>query len=166
MARGMAVATALAGCSGAHEHPAPSPCLVELAGDTTEAATSVPNCASLAVSEDAGGAGGYVLGIDARTPRVARLSIRVPLGPEPSPGSFSSDTIAGWSAVTALAGDSNCTYAAGSDAVPKGSLTLTLTSVGTDGRALHGTVDATLYVHAPFATDCGPSDVERVVVAF
>ncbi len=151
---------AAAGCSGSSSA---QDCAVEIAGDTSETAQLPADCAKLAPPADAGAA--YVLTLSASTPDLAQLTIAVPLGDDPSAGDYSSEGLSDWSAIATVAGDSNCTYAAGTLSVPTGSMTLNLTSAGPNTTP-HGTLDATLYVHAPLATDCGPSDTERVVLAF
>jgi hypothetical protein len=101
---------------------------------------------------------------------MAALSIDVNIGDTPSPGQFSSETVESWSALGVRSGNSDCAYAAGSDAVPNGSFMLDVTAVegGTSGGAgtVHGTLDIVLYVHAPPSVDCGAGDVENVEVVF
>lgn len=155
----LALAAAVA-CSDSE--PSAASCRVALAGDTSETATLPASCAGIEPPSDGGS--GYVFTLTAATEHLASLSIRVPLGDSPSSGVYSSDSITGWEAVGAVSGDSTCTYAAGTESVPPGSLLLTLTSV--DGSTAHGTLSATLYVHAPLYTDCGPTEFEQVAFAF
>ncbi|HVW30358.1 MAG TPA: hypothetical protein VHC69_33600 [Polyangiaceae bacterium] len=154
------VAVAAAACS---DSGASSPsCHVQVAGDTSETATLSAHCATLSPAGDGGA--GYVLTVSAQTDHLSSLSITVPLGDPPSPGVYSSASLTDWSAVASVAGDSNCAYSAGTSSVPTGNLILNLTSV--EGGRAHGTLKATLYVHAPLFTDCGRSDAEEVAFAF
>ena len=136
-------------------------CRIQLAGATSETATLPASCATLNAAD---GGTQYVLTLSASTKHVSSLSITVLLGDSPSPGVYSSASLADWSAVGSVTGDSNCAYSAGTASVPTGDLTLTLTSI--EGATAHGTLRATLYVHAPLFTDCGRSDAEEVAFTF
>jgi hypothetical protein len=160
----------LAGCSSSSASNAPSGCTAQFSGNMTESVNLPANCGLLSASADAGAAGGYVLNFQMSSPEIAGLAITVDLGPSPSPGSFSSETVTDWSALGLNTGSTNCGYSAGSASVPSGSFTLDLTSVqgavgGASGTA-HGTLDLEMYVHAPPATDCGLGDNEKLEVVF
>ena len=152
----------LPACSG-DDAAAPS-CAIALSGDTNETAELAPDCATVRARGDSGSAGGFVLELDGQTRELGSIRIVIPLGAHPSPGAFDSGTVSDWSAVAAVTGDSTCTYAAGTESVPNGSFSLSLTSA--DAASAHGTIDVTLYVHAPEFTDCGPSDTEAIVLTF
>jgi hypothetical protein len=78
------------------------------------------------------------------------------------PGTYSSETVATWTAVAARSiGDGGCVYSAGSDIVPTGSFTLEVVD-----SSPHGTLDLVLYVHALQASDCGAASNEAVEVVF
>ena len=98
---------------------------------------------------------------------VPRLTVAIGLGPAPSPGTFSSETVRSWNAAGVLGrGSSDCGLSAGSGVVPSGSFTRTLTSLDLASGVVHGTLDLTLYVHSPPGGDCGVSDLEGVEIAF
>jgi hypothetical protein len=140
-------------------------CSVSFSGFISEAGSVAPGCGTLTKDADAGTGGGYVLSLSASSQHVANLDAEIDLGATPAVGTFSSDTIANWSAF-GLAG-SGCGYNAGNQAVPTGSFTLTLNEVSNGASfAAHGTLDLTLYVHAPPATDCGPDETEDAHFTF
>ena len=160
MALAFAASSIVVACSDAA--PGGTSCRIQLAGDTSETDTLPANCATVSAPPDGGA--GSVLTLNGTTGHLASLSVTVSLGDPPSPGVYSSASLAGWSIVGVVAGDSNCTYSAGNGSVPEGSLLLTVTQV--EGGTAHGTLKATLSVHAPLFTDCGPSDFEEVAFAF
>jgi hypothetical protein len=87
------------------------------------------------------------------------LAVSIAIG---GPGTYSSETVATWTAVAARSiGDGGCVYSAGSDIVPTGSFTLDLANA-----TPHGTLDLVLYVHALQASDCGTASNEAVEVVF
>jgi hypothetical protein len=159
------------GCSSSSSSPpaqaAPPSCVGALGGNVSESVTLPAGCAvvtHVAPADDDGGAGGYVFALTTSTAQVAALSIRIHLGDAPPSGSFSSATVADWTASGQGATRATCTYLAGGDVVPAGSFSLEITSV--DAGVAHGTVSVSMLVHAPLATDCGPGDVQTAAFAF
>jgi hypothetical protein len=151
-------------------------CAVTFAGGVAESGSVAAGCGTLTLaSADAGAAdggdagapqpSGYSLALTANSKSVVNLDVNIVLGDTPTVGMFSSDTITDWSAIgVAMNG---CGYGAGTEAVPIGSFTLNLTDVSKDTPpAVHGTLDMTLYVHAPPMTDCGPDQTEAVHLTF
>jgi hypothetical protein len=87
------------------------------------------------------------------------------LGPEPTAGSFSSETLTAWNITMKNA--AGCDFSAGTEVVPTGSFTLDLSSLPTsDAGAPKGKLDATLYLHALSMMDCGPGDTEQISITF
>jgi hypothetical protein len=170
---------ALVGCEDDDESPAAAvACTAQFAGNSSDSVNLTPICGVLSFSPNASDAGadaavgtegGYVLSLFATTKQIAQLKVSIDLGPSPAAGSFSPENVANWSVTGLSGGGTNCEYSAGSDYVPSGNFTLTLTSVdvadGGTGQA-HGTLDLTTNVHAPPGTDCGVGDTEEVVFDF
>jgi hypothetical protein len=152
-----------AGCSSAA-----TGCTVAFSGDVTESGSVAPGCGALTHDVDGGAPGSYTLELTASSASVATLQVSLDLGPAPAAGVVSSDTVTSWSALGLGSGNGNCGYTAGNEAVPTGSFTLTLTDVSgaPASRTAHGSLDMTLYVHAPPATDCGPGPTEDVRFTF
>ena len=125
-------------------------------------ALALAGCGSSGGQSDAGD---WTLTLDTATTAIARVRATVDVGAEPAPGVVTSETAAAWDLV-ALSSTTSCTFQAGSDGVPSGSFTLTLTSVDAASGTAHGTFDAVTYVHAPPTTDCGYDDVENVSIQF
>ena len=164
---GLCLVAGASGCSSSS-----GDCTVTFAGDVAETGAVASGCGTLSADTVDGGAAGYALKLRATSAHIAALDVTIDLGASPSKGMRSSETVSDWSAVGLAAGSndagSSCGYGAGSDAVPTGSFTLTLTDVtdGASGRAVHGTLDMTLYVHAPPMTDCGAVETETVTFTF
>ncbi len=129
-------------------------CAATFTGNFADSSTS-PHCASLT-------AGTLALALPIRT-LADTLPVQIELGATPSPGFYSSETIATWSArVGVIVGVGACIYNAGSAAVPPGDFQLTLGSVDDP----HGTLALAMPLLASPGTDCGDGDVETVSVAF
>jgi hypothetical protein len=151
-------------------------CAVTFAGGVAETGSVAAGCGTLTLASADGGAAdggdtgaaqpsGYALALTASSKSVTNLDINVGLGDAPTAGMFSSDTITDWSAIGVST--NGCGYGAGAEAVPVGSFTLNLTDVSkTTPPTVHGTLDMTLYVHAPPMTDCGASETETVSLTF
>ena len=140
-----------------------------LSGNLTDSATLSPGCGVLQTDAEAGT--GTFLSLRASSKEMAALEIDVDLGSSPSPGELSPESVGTWSATGATTASSNCAYTAGSEAVPSGTFALNLSAVepagGPGGAGVaHGTIDLTLYVHAPATTDCGLGDTENVTIDF
>ena len=91
---------------------------------------------------------------------LTRLGAGIDLGPNPTPGTVSSQGAGEWSATSTR--EPGCVYAAGTRAVPAGRFTLVLDSVD----APHGSLTLIQGVHALDGVDCGPGDQQRVDVEF
>jgi len=156
------VALLLAGCgsSPAQGDAGSGACVVTFSGDVADLGTPA-TCAALAQ----GDAGTWTLQLDTSTTAIARVQVTVDVGSQPAAGVITNETTAAWD-VVALSSSTSCTYQAGSDGVPSGSFTLTLTSVDTTSGAVHGAFDAVTYVHAPATTDCGFDDIEHISIQF
>lgn len=176
MARTLALATAsltllaASACSQSSPHAALQACTAQFSGNITDSATLPAGCGTLSSRPDAGADGECVLNFQASSNQVAAIQIAITLDSSPSPGTISSETAADWSAVGLSSGSSNCGFSAGNNAVPTGSFTLTLSSVdaaeGDGNGTAHGTLDLTMYVHAPPAVDCGAGDIEDAEFVF
>ena len=93
------------------------------------------------------------------------MIVSIDLGPTPTAGELSSETLASWHAVGAKSiADGACVYSAGDLVTPHGSFTLTLTAV--DAPAAHGTLEIVTYLHAVDSTSCGASDTETLDLVF
>ena len=129
-------------------------CTAAFSGNFTDSSLA-PHCASLA-------AGTLMLAIPVTTLAMS-LPVQIDLGAAPSPGFYSSETIAAWSArVGVIMGVGACIYNAGATAVPPGDFQLTLSSVDDP----HGSLQLAMPVLASPGTNCGDGDVETVTVTF
>jgi hypothetical protein len=170
---GLALAGGAFGCSSSS-----TSCAVTFSGGVAESGSVAAGCGTLTLAGADGGAtdgsaadagaptpSGYALALTASSAHVVNLDVNIGLGAAPTVGTFSSDTITDWSAIgVAMNG---CGYGAGTEAVPIGSFTLNVTDVSkTTPPTVHGTLDMTLYVHAPPMTDCGASETESVSLTF
>ena len=151
---------ALAACgdnthAGTVDAPAPATCHASFSGGFSEASSGSDNCPNLI--DDALG-----FAIPVQTLGGSVLAIEIDL-PSVAPGSFSSETIASWSA-TAFEAQTNggCYYRAGNAATPQGSFTLALDSV----EPLHGSLTMTLAILTLPGSVCGQIDTEIVTSAF
>jgi hypothetical protein len=164
---GLALAGGAFGCSSSS-----ASCAVTFSGDVAESGTVAAGCGMLTKTIADGGAdggaaqpSGYTLSLTASSKSVTNLDVNIGLGNTPAVGMFSSDTITDWSAIGVST--DGCGYGAGTEAVPIGSFTLNLTDISkTTPPTVHGTLDMTLYVHAPPMTPCGPSETETVTLTF
>jgi hypothetical protein len=164
--RSLAVLVAFTACGGGAAAPADAACadaavcegrcVATFTGNFYDSSADAANCAELSPQ--------LVLNIE--SPAIGSpLAISIDLGASPTPGTYSSETVASWTAVQARSlGDGGCVYSAGSDVVPVGSFTLDLAIV--DGATAHGTLDVLLTVHALEATNCGAASTEAVDVVF
>ena len=161
---------AVSACSQSSPRGAPQTCTAQFSGNITDSATLPAGCGVLNPKPDAGAEGEYVLSFQASSKQIAAIQIVIALGSSPAPGTVSPETANEWSAVALSNGSSNCGFSAGNDAVPTGSFTLTLSSVnaaeGDGNGTAHGTLDLTMYVHAPPGVDCGIGDIEDVEFVF
>ncbi|HEY1548030.1 MAG TPA: hypothetical protein VGG28_09420 [Kofleriaceae bacterium] len=124
-------------------------CEASFSGNFAETSYSAANCPTLG-SDLAFAIPSSTLGSD--------LAVSIAVA---GPGTYSSETVATWTAVAARSiGDGGCVYSAGSDIVPTGSFTLELQ--GSD----HGTLNLVLYVHALQSSNCGLASNEAVEVVF
>ena len=163
-ARSFLLMAALAVPACSSETPASTPtCSAWFSGNVSDSSTVTGSCGGVALSPDAGAGDGYTLSLKVSAGSVPVLAVSIDLGRNPAAGSFSSETTRDWNAAGVLGRDaSDCGLSAGNGVVPNGSFRLTLSSV----EPAHGTLDLTLHVKAPPATDCGVSDLEGVEIAF
>lgn len=90
-----------------------------------------------------------------------QLQVELELGDSVQPGSFSSASAAGpWRALWSR--EPGCVYSAGTEAVPAGSYSLTLTGVS----PAHGTLVVLQGLHSILGADCGAGDAETVSIDF
>lgn len=190
-------ALSLAACSNAASTPSTpaNSCSFAFSGNRTEAASTITSCgllstdvgagapdagssdasdaeivdatASDADTADASSADDYYLIFRASSARIRAFASTVDLGPSPIAGQFSPESVSSWSATGV--NDDGCNYLAGTDAVPSGNFTLTLTSIhSVAGRPTqaHGTLTLDASLKAPPQTDCGSGDIEALTVQF
>lgn len=94
----------------------------------------------------------------------SRLAVALDLGPNPTPGTFTSQsTVGDWSATSTR--EPGCVYAGGAKAVPAGRYTLVLDSIDAK-TGPHGSLMLLQAVHALDGIDCGRGDQERVQLEF
>jgi hypothetical protein len=170
----LAVSTSVMGCSSQSAEPSPTAatqdCELVFGGDVPDSAKLPGGCGVLEPGVMSGEMGDVILSFAVSSPMIAALQIRIDLGKAPAVGVFTSETTSDWSAVAIANSEANCSYGAGAESVPQGSLTLSLDSVeipapGSRGVA-HGSVDIQMYVHAPPGTTCGAADSESVTISF
>lgn len=149
----------LAACGGHGSTPppaidAPAGCTAELTGNFDETSSLAASCPTLASQT-------LTFSIPIAT-FAATLNISIDL-PGAMPGSYSSETIASWSA-SAVEHETNggCVFRAGNDATPEGSFTLQLDAIA----PLHGMLALSLAVLTEVGSSCGSDDVESVGVTF
>jgi type 1 fimbria pilin len=149
-----APAFALAACGGDGTGPG---CSAAFSGNFSDSVQS-NSCATLAGAD--GGTSG-TLGIVLHSAVAgAPTNITIDLGTV-AVGQFSSETVASWQA-TGI-NTRNCEFSAGSDSVPRGSFSMSLTAIGSSP---HGTLAVTQYVKAPPGVACGAGDTEQIAVTF
>src|SRR5262249_9171691 len=134
-------------------------CGVELTGNFTESSSSPAACPTLAPDDT----GHQVLKFSVPSTTLATsFAITIDLGPTPSAGNYSSETLTAWNALAIEeVGSGECIFRPGAPAVPTGSFTLAL-----DSTAPHGTVRILNYVLALLGTNCGAGDTETLQVGF
>jgi hypothetical protein len=162
----LAIVIALAyacGHDGSSNDAAGEPCTAIFGGGFTETDNTASVCPTLG---SATGSSDLLLDftIDSRV-LGAQMLVSIDLGPTPTTGEFSSETITSWHAVGARSiGNGGCVYSAGDQVVPTGSFTLTLTAI--EATTAHGSAAFEEYVHALDGTNCGPADVETLMLGF
>jgi len=160
-----AVALLVVCACGSHKPAAPDAgaCTAAFAGAFVDAVDASTACPTVAQNGDVE----LSFAIDS-SEIGAQVMIAIDLGPAPTTGETTSETIVDWHAVEArsvgIAG--GCVYSAGSDVTPNGSFALELSALDVAAGTAHGTLDVTQYVHALEATDCGPSDTETIHSVF
>ncbi len=156
----------VAACGGGHTSPdaAPGaqPCAATFTGNFSEQSMLTANCPMIAADPS----GDQELKFAIPSPMLGTsLAVALDLGPMPSAGAFSSETIATWSVLAIQkVGAGDCAFSAGSMAVPTGSFTLQLDAI--DATNAHGTLTVLAYVLALLGTDCGAGDTETIAVMF
>ena len=147
----------VAACGG-HSAPMvdapPAGCAATFTGNFSEMSSAPANCPAL-------GSATLTAAIPIATfPGTLDVSIDLPAA---MPGSYSSETIASWSAsAVEHQTDGGCVFRAGNSATPEGSFTLQL-----DGVApLHGSLALSLAVLTEVGSSCGSDDVESITLAF
>jgi hypothetical protein len=148
-----------AGCSSSSDG-----CTARFSGAVAETGTVTSGCGTLSQAADGGASGDSLLTLNAMSAHIGALAVSIDLGATPAVGTLSSETVMNWSATGVASGTAACGYEGGNEAVPTGSFTLTITDATT--TVAHGTLDMTLYVHAPPATDCGASETEDAHFTF
>ncbi len=145
----------LVGCSSSSDT-----CTTTLTGNLTESAKTT-NCASLSSMQD-----DVTLAIALTLPDGASFAISIDLGVMPTAGTFLPQTTGAWSVLGSrtTADGGECSYAAGSTAVPLGSFDLELSEL--TATEAHGTLTLAAFVQAQPSTDCGSGDNEMIDVAF
>lgn len=140
-----------------------APCTARFTGNFDETANA-PDCAKLVVGTD----GTTAIALTVPSAKLGtQLAISIDLGPSPTTGTFTSETVTTWKALaTARVGNSACYYSAGSTAVPPGSFELALGSLDVPALTASGTLSLTQYI-LPFpGTTCGDSDTEHLALEF
>ncbi len=95
------------------------------------------------------------------------FAVTIDLGPAPSAGEYSSETVATWSArAVERVGDGPCLYNAGNTAVPHGSFDLELDALDVASNTSHGMLALTVYVLAFPSIACGTGDTEMLALRF
>ena len=155
------IAIALAACSGGHATAIDAPpadasaaCTATWTGNFAEVATSAAPCASI----DSG-----LVVFDAPSGTLAKpLTVAIQLATS-AIGSYSSETVATWSAnETRMILGNTCVYEAGAMTTPHGDFTLKLD----DAEAPHGTLQLDLVVLAGVVSVCGTPLTETLELAF
>ena len=174
------VLIALAACGGDNNHSADagsscadagpacgSACPVTFTGNLDASSSSPANCAQVGPGSGSASADS-VLGFQlAGSGLDAPLAVSIDIGPSPSPGTYSSETSANWSALgSRSAAMGECIYSAGALGVPTGSFTMTLAAIDPVGGTAHGELRIVQYVQAQETVDCGSGDNEIVDVQF
>lgn len=160
----------LAACGGGHtvapDAPPPDaaiPCMAHFSGNFTEASTPA-SCAMITHTVAAPDHATLTLTVPTTTLGTS-LAGTFDLGTAPSPGLYSSRTVATWRVRAAeRVGEGTCLYAAGALEVPQGNFELTVTELADPD--IHGTLDLTQFILGFPSTDCGDSDTETVTVTF
>jgi hypothetical protein len=171
MRHGPLIALLAAGGCGEPPPGTATDCHVDLSGNLVESITSPASCPVLAPG--AGASDGDTLlkfTVESRA-LDATLTIDVDLGAEPTPGTYSAETTALWSAtaVKPVAPGRACVFIAGNNATPMGYFMLELASI--DALRAHGELSLTLAVLPRTSddgtqTDCGAGTTEEVAIRF
>ena len=143
------------------------PCSAAFTGNFTETSSSGGDCPT--VTAGSGSAvGDTALGfVVLSTTLGSPFTIAIDLGPMPSAGAYSSETVTSWSAHAALnIGGVDCLYSAGDGSVPPGSFALSLTAIDLGAATAHGTLDVVQYVLTPPFTNCGTGTTETIALSF
>lgn len=149
---------ALAACGDDPPRPdaaAPaSSCVATFTGDFPDT-TTTDNCATLTSS---------TLAFTLTTNRPEQpFQAMFELGSPPSPGTYTSETVASWMAqMVVYIGNSVCVCNAGNAATPQGNFTLELQAADPP----HGSLHLVQYVLAYPGTVCGYGDIENIDVSF
>lgn len=147
-------------------------CTASFSGNTSDLLTLGDDCGALGVAPDAGAEGAYLLSFHGSSNQIPSADVSIYLGAAPSPGMFSAQSVSSWSVVATSSKNTGCEFVAGESSVPAGNFTLTLSSLALSsadangGGSAHGTLNATLYLHAPPSTDCGAGELENAVIVF
>ncbi|HEY4105049.1 MAG TPA: hypothetical protein VGM44_14220 [Polyangiaceae bacterium] len=147
-------------------------CSARFSGNSSDSLTLGDDCGALAVAADAGPVGAYLLSFHGSSTEIPSADVSIYLGAAPAAGMFSGQSVSSWSFTTTSSKNAGCEFVAGSSAVPTGNLTLTLSSLALSsadadgGGSAHGTLSATLYLHAPPNTDCGAGELEDATIVF
>lgn len=138
-------------------------CAAQFSGNFAEVATA-DACATLTTD----GSGDTLLDLAIPSAMLAPgVSAAFGLGLSPSPGMYSSESLALWSARgVQTVGTGACVYNAGATAVPPGYFAMTLDSLDAVAGAAHGSLSMTLWVLAYPGTNCGAGETEQVELQF
>jgi hypothetical protein len=169
-ARRLVLGGALAACGDNHAvladaaidgHPVEPACTAAFSDNFTEAWAGPANCATV---DTAGGHTTLAFAIPSQTIG-APFTISIDLGAAPPPGTYTAQSL-----VTPWRADAlhefemtSCLYHSGTAAVPPGTFTLVLDTIGPHA---HGKLDLVLYVLARPYTYCGETNIERLIVTF
>ena len=140
--------------------PPPAACLATFAGNFAETISLGADCAMLS--------GHTTLAFAVPSHHLdTSVEIQLDLGATPEPGMSSSESVASWSAMaTQMIGNAKCIYIAGATAVPTGSFTITLDVLDVPAGTAHGDLALELAVLPGAETNCGPSNMETLDLAF
>jgi len=147
-------------------------CALLVPAPVGDGGTAFPECSPLApgVPSGAGADGGpdWILQFQLPSSVVqATTTIQIDLGPTPSVGTFSTNTIPTWCAVAIT--PVGCEFSSGSESSSVGGFTLTLsalTGLESGAAIAHGSLEVQQYVEAPSATICGSSNEEHIHLDF
>lgn len=153
------------------EPPPPTGCAAAFSENFAETSVSPGNCAKLADDDT----GHTMLTFQVKSETIgAPFEISIDLGEAPSPGSYTSQSLATpWQANALHEFEmTSCLYHAGTAAVPPGTFELALDEVdeisgaGEPAAQAHGKLDVVLYVLARPYTYCGETNIEHLTITF